>query len=139
MPASNSSHSAVRWAARLTGAGTLGLLLLFVVAHVFENPPGPRPTSSEWLGLMFFPTGVIVGLIVAFFRERLGALIAISSLAVFYLWHLAGRGEFPSGPYFFLFTSPAFLFLASGLLEKASTATGIDANHREPGPPESAP
>ncbi len=134
MAANETSRSVVRWTARLTGAGSLWILLLFVGAHLFEDSQGPGPTAAEWLGLMFFPTGVIIGLFVAFFRAKAGALTAIGSLAAFYAWHLAHAGSLPGGPYFALFTSPAILFLISGLLDD-----GAASENREPDPSEKRP
>ena len=129
MAANETSRSIVRWTARLTGAGSLWILLLFVGAHIFGDSQGPGPTAIEWLGLMLFPTGVIVGLFAAFFRAKAGALVAIGSLAAFYVWHVLHAGNLPGGPYFALFTSPAILFLISGLL-----GDGAASEDRESGP-----
>jgi hypothetical protein len=56
---------------------------------------------------------VAVGLVTAWWREALGAVVAASSLSAFYLIYgllLNGR---VGGPWFVIFTSPAALFFAS--------------------------
>ncbi|MBI1310618.1 hypothetical protein GC176_04855 [bacterium] len=125
----------VRWSARLAGALSVGTLLYFVIAHLM-NPDdgGPGPTPSEWFGLTFFPAGVIIGLALAFFRPTAGALLALGSLAIFYLWHIADRGHFPTGVAFFVFTSPAILFLVSSLLDARAASHDESNRYREPGP-----
>ena len=106
----------VRLLARVTSIISIGLLLLFIIGE----SPGPRPvTSREWIGLLFFPFGVVVGMVVAWKREALGSLLSIASLACFYLaygWMLSGR--LPQGWGFAAFTSPALFFLATWLMER---------------------
>lgn len=75
-----------------------------------------KPKFSEGIGLTFFPGGVMLGLAVALWREKTGAIIAIVGCAAFYLWHFIHAGALPSGIFFLLFTSPAVLFLISGWL-----------------------
>lgn len=105
-----------RWFARATSFLSVGLLLLFIIGE----SPGPRPvTSREWIGLLFFPFGVVVGMLVAWKREALGSLLSIASLACFYIvygWMLSGR--LLQGWGFAAFTSPALLFLATWLMER---------------------
>ena len=123
------SRGVIRWAARVTGAGSLAFLSLFVGAHIFGDTQGPAPTEGEWIGLTFFPGGVLLGLIVAFFRPNAGGLTALGSLAAFYLWNVAQGGSLPGGPWFLLLTSPAVLFLLSAWLDGR---TKNRAAHRTP-------
>ncbi|MHC4880708.1 MAG: DUF7670 domain-containing protein [Planctomycetota bacterium] len=132
MAASTQTRTVVRWVARLIGAASFSMLLLFIVAHIFEQNTGRGPTPSEWFGLMFFPGGVTLGLGIALFRPRLGAMLSLGSLAVFYSWHFIDAGFFPGGPWFFLFTSPAILYLISSWLDGTAST---DAQNREPGSP----
>ncbi len=138
MAADEISRGIVRWLARLTGAGSLAFMLIFVAAHISAEAPGPAPTAAEWIGLMCFPAGIIVGLSIAFFQARVGALIAIGSLAAFHVWHLVHAGDLPRGPYFLLLTAPAVLFLISSLLD-ASPPPRKNMENREPGPSEENP
>jgi|GEM_PF-711055 len=138
MTASETSRNIVRWAARLTGAASLAFQLCLVGAHLVPDSHGPAPTTAEWVGLTFFPTGIIVGLSIAFFRARTGALIAIGSLATFHIWHVLRAGVLPGGPFFLLLTSPAVLFLISGQLD-GNAASDHASKHRKPGPSKKRP
>jgi len=107
----------VRWVARAWSI----LSILFVLAFfIGEAGSGPGPTAREWVGLSLFPIGVSVGLIVAWFREGLGGILALGCLIAFYVWNLAHSGHLPRGPFFFLVAAPGLLFLVAGLLARRS-------------------
>jgi hypothetical protein len=98
----------LRWSARVASIVSVAFLLLFAAGEGFSQA---RP--REWVGLSFFPLGVVVGLVMAWWREGLGAAVAAASLSAFYLVYgvlLSGR---VGGPWFVIFTSPAALFFAS--------------------------
>jgi len=104
-----------RWLARLTSLMSIGMLALFLFGEPF---PIGRITAREWIGLAFFPAGVAIGMIIAWWKEGLGAGISIASLLAFYTifgWLLGSR---VTGPWFVVFVSPAFLFLISWLLSR---------------------
>ena len=95
--------------------------MVFVLVFLFGeglSGHGPRPTAEEWVGLALWPGGVCVGLLVAWFRKRLGGAVATVSLIAFYVWNLLERGRFPGGPYFVLVAAPGILFLLSSLLSR---------------------
>jgi len=105
----------VRWLARLTSLISIGLLALFLFGEPFHPT---QITAREWTGLAFFPAGVAIGMIIAWWKEGLGAAISIASLLGFYTifgWLLGSR---VSGPWFILFVSPAFLFLIAWFLSR---------------------
>lgn len=108
-----------RWFARATSIFSIGLLLLFLIGE------GSRPRAvagREWIGLLFFPFGVVVGMLVAWKREALGGLLSIGSLACFYVvYGLVLSGRLPGGWAFAAFTSPALLFLLTWLMERLTT------------------
>ena len=104
--------STINWIARIWSLMSLGFVLLFVFAEL-SHANGARPTQAEWIGLTLWPGGVCLGLLIAWFRPKLGGTIAIVCLIAFYLWSLAERGRFPGGPYFVLVAVPGFLFLVS--------------------------
>lgn len=105
---------ALRWTARILSVASIGLLGAFVF--------GPReramPTPNEWLVLAFFPFGVVLGMVVGWWRELLGGIITLVGLVGLYAWMIARDGRPPSGPYFVLFALPGLLFLACGLLTR---------------------
>ena len=105
----------LRWLARGTSAVSIALILLFFI--------GVRPTQvapREWIGLMFFPFGVILGMLISWRRELEGSLWSLASLAGFYLvYEVIVTGRPPRGWAFLVFTAPAFLFLASWFAGRA--------------------
>jgi hypothetical protein len=98
----------VRRTARALSILSIGLVLLFIVGEKF-NPTQIKPT--EWLGLLFFPFGISVGMILAWWKEGLGGCITVGSLLMFYVTHLATSGKLPQGWAWLIFASPGFLFL----------------------------
>jgi hypothetical protein len=106
---------AFRWLARLTSLISIGILGLFL----FGEPFNPAQISArEWIGLAFFPAGVAIGMIIAWWREGLGATVSLASLLGFYTifgWLLGSRVK---GPWFIVFVLPAFLFLIAWLLSR---------------------
>lgn len=108
---------ALAWVARIWSVSGIAFVLLFVFGDVF-NGHGAGPTKSEWIGLALWPTGVTIGLVIAWFRKGTGGIIAIVSLISFYIWHFLERGKLPGGPYFALVAAPGFLFILSALLSR---------------------
>jgi len=106
---------AIIWVARIWSLVSFGFVLLFLFGEGL-NGHGARPTQGEWIGLALWPGGVVLGLAIAWFRAKLGGVIAIASLIAFYLWSLWDRGGFlrvhiscwlrPRG---FCFSCPRFL------------------------------
>jgi len=119
---------AVRWIARVWSILSIGFVLFFMVGDLeiyFRGVKLPSPTMQEWVGLILWPIGVVVGLIVAWFREELGGILAVGSLIAFYVWNVAHSGHLPRGPFFFLVAAPGLLFLAAGLLSRRSAGREI--------------
>jgi hypothetical protein len=113
---------AIIWVGRIWSLAAVGFVLLFLVGEML-NGQGGKPTGAEWIGLAFWPGGVCLGLIIAWFRLRLGGAIATASLVGFYTWYLLERGTFPTGPYFILVAAPGVLFLIASLLSNRSPHT----------------
>jgi hypothetical protein len=99
---------ALRWTARVWSVVSVALVLAFILGEGF-NPSGP----NEWLGVLFFPIGISVGLILAWWKEGLGGSITVGSLLAFYVVHLATAGTLPKGWAWLAFAAPGFLFLLS--------------------------
>ncbi len=102
----------VRWIARIWSIGSIGLILAFIVGEGI-NLTEFKP--AEWLGFLFFPVGICVGMVMAWWKERLGGSLTVASLVIFYLIHLATSGAFPSGWAWLVFAAPGFLFLWLGI------------------------
>lgn len=108
----------LRWSARLGSLASIAFVLLFVFGD--DSPRGPD--AREWIGILFFPVGVCAGLLLAWWREAMGAWLAASSLAGFYLIYGVLIGGRVGGPWFALLTSPALLFFGSWLLDRQAEA-----------------
>jgi hypothetical protein len=104
----------LRWIARTWGIASALLLLVFA----FGGREHFRLTAGETVGFLLFPVGVVAGFVVAWWRELVGGLITMGSLALLYLLLFTRDGRLPAGPYFFLFAAPGLLHIASALLAK---------------------
>jgi len=115
-------ETGLRWTGRVWSLASLAFLLTFILGHLFGNGDNgePAPNGQEWIGLAFFPVGVLLGLVVAWWKEAIGGGVAVGSLAAFYLWHLSVSGDFPGGPYFALIAAPGAVFLLSAWLHANS-------------------
>jgi len=109
----NITTLSLRWIARAASLLSIGTILLFFVGF---NPGSVRP--REWVGFAFFPAGVVVGMIVAWWKEGLGACITLISLAGLYAVYGWLMGSNVNGLAFIVFASPGLLFLICWLLSK---------------------
>jgi hypothetical protein len=89
------------------------LVLAFIVGER-SLPSGPK----EWLGFLFFPFGICVGMILAWKKESLGGLITVGSLLASYVVHFATTGRLLKGWAWLAFAAPGFLFLLSSQLSR---------------------
>jgi len=112
---SNSMILAIRWIARIWSVVSLGLLLLFFIGEGFE---AVQITLQEWVLLLFFPLGIVLGMAIAWRWEGLGGGITLGSLFAFYIASYLLSGRLPGGPYFALFAAPGLLFLICWLRER---------------------
>ena len=92
---------------------SITVLLAFVV---FDVRTFRQVAPNEWVGLFFFPVGVIAGMLLGWWREVLGGAVTVFSLIGFYLiygWFL--NNQIWLGAWFIVFALPGILFLISGL------------------------
>ena len=107
----------LRWSARLLSIASTALLLLFLFGEPFEPS---KIAGREWLALIFFPFGIVVGFAVAWWNEGLGGTITVASLLIFYLiFVFLFRDNLARGGWFLVFALPGFLFLASYAISRA--------------------
>jgi len=97
---------ALRWTARLWSVASVVLVVAFIAGEGF-HPSGLK----DWLGVLFFPIGISVGMLLAWAKERLGGSITVGSLLTFYVVRFATTGTFPKGWAWLAFAAPGFLFL----------------------------
>ena len=98
----------VRWTARILSIVSIGLVLLFIVGEGFNYK---LITPTEGILFVFFPIGICIGMIVAWWQDGIGGSITVGSLLMFYIAHFVIAGKFPHGWAFLVFTIPGFLFL----------------------------
>jgi len=108
----------LRWMARLGSLVSLAFLLLFFFG---EEMHLSQLTTADILGLLFFPVGVTVGMLLGWRRETLGGAVTVLSLLAFYKVMYAASGRFPDGIWFALFALPGLLFLYCGLSRRQTT------------------
>ena len=106
--------SVLCWTARVWGIASF----LFILAFVLGGAESIRPTAPEAVGLLLFPIGVLVGFGIALWREGIGGLVTVGSLALFYAYHFSRTGRLPTGPYFLLLSAPGFIHIANVLFSR---------------------
>ena len=106
----------LRWIARAASLLSIGLILMFLIGDSF-NPARVRP--REWIGLAFFPVGVVAGMIVAWWKEGFGGAITLASLVAFYGIYGWLMGSNVNSAAFIFFATPGFLFLICWLLSRS--------------------
>jgi hypothetical protein len=106
----------LRWIGRLTTV----IVIAFVL--VAATVPAGRPSFREVVGLVFFPGVVLVGLLLAWWREVVGAAVATAGLLAFYAWSSVSGAHFARGPWFVVCWSPTVFFAGSWLLRRHRSA-----------------
>lgn len=103
----------------LARVGSIASMTLLVMLFVGEGSHPSRISANEWAGLLFFPLGVVVGMVISWFKEGIGSVVTLGSLLGFYLvWGYLMRNHI-GGWWFLVFASPGFLFLLHWLLSGA--------------------
>lgn len=83
----------LRWAARILGIISVAVLLLFLFGG---GESFSSVTLNDAVGLLFFPFGLMIGLILAWQKELLGGAIAVGSVLGFYfIYELLINGHGP--------------------------------------------
>ena len=98
----------LRWTARALSVLVLGVVLCFAFG---EGLNLSRFTARELVLFLFFPTGVCLGMALAWRWEGLGGAVTVASLAAFYLVDRLTSSSFPRGLALVAMASPGFLFL----------------------------
>ena len=109
----------LRSVARVLSVVSTVVLILFIIGEGFEPS---RIAPKEWLGLALFPTGLIIGFSIAWFREGAGGAVTIASLFGFYL-AMQPSNSWP----FAVFALPGFLFLIYRLFSRVIRKQAVNA------------
>ena len=105
----------LRWIARVWSVISIGLILLLFVGEDFSPA---KVALKEWVGLVFFPLGVVVGMVVAWRKESWGGITVVSLFAFYGVYGHWLSGAFPRGWAFVVFSAPGMLFLVSARLSQ---------------------
>ena len=95
----------------LARIGSIASITLLILLFWGEALHPSEISSNEWAGLLFFPIGVTIGMIVAWWKEGLGSAVTLLSLLAFYLVYGFFLRNHIGGWAFIAFASPGFLFL----------------------------
>ncbi len=107
----------IRWIARIWSYLVVTFIVLFVGAHLFGSGIGTMKTSDA-IAFAFFPIGLTLGLIVAWWKEGLGGVIATGSIIAFHLTMLFAHGEPDFVLLIELLAVPGPLFIICWLLSR---------------------
>jgi hypothetical protein len=113
----------IRWTARVWSIASLGFVLLMFVGSALAEGFNPAQFAlRDVVGLLFFPFGVCLGMILAWRWEGPGGAITVGSLLAFYAALRVMGGRFPRGPWFALVAAPGVFFLVCWLLSRGPHA-----------------
>lgn len=102
--------------ARVGSVASITLLLLIFLG---EGSRTSQISRNEWIGLSFFPLGVVIGMVIAWWKEGVGAVLSVGSLIGFYFVYGYLLENHIGGWWFVIFASPGFLFLVHWFLNSA--------------------
>lgn len=118
----------LEWIARLASITSITLLVVLFIGEAF-NPS--QIGSKEWVGLLFFPIGVVTGMVIAWWNEGLGGVVTVASLALFYLVYGYLFRNHIGGWWFVTFAAPGLLFLLHWALERFVRGTPESRSRKE--------
>ena len=75
----------IRWLARILSIASISFISFMVIAHIVGEEFGTFNSSSEVIQFLFFPSGVYIGMIIAWKWEGLGGLITTISIITFHI------------------------------------------------------
>jgi hypothetical protein len=107
-------EAGLRWAARLLGAGLVGLVVIIFIGEGF-NPLNLKPAEAMQMTLFL---ASCLGLILAWRWPLIGGAMATSGMLLFFAVEFAMTGRFPKGLVFLLMLFSGAYFLLSGLLKR---------------------
>lgn len=117
----------IEFLARLGSIASIALLVLIFWGDAVHPSDISR---TEWLGLVFFPIGITIGMVLAWWKEGLGSAITLGSLVAFYLVYGYIFKNHIGGWAFVVFASPGFLFLLHWFLRNLVKSTSWHSRER---------
>lgn len=117
---SNLPLAMIKLLARLSSIASITLLVLLFWGEAIHPSQISR---TEWVGLVFFPIGITIGMVVAWWKEGLGSAITVGSLVAFYVVYGYVFKNHIGGWAFIVFASPGLLFLLHWLFRSLGRST----------------
>ena len=108
--------------ARVGSIASVTLLIMIFMNDAFNPSDISR---NEWAGLAFFPIGVVIGMVIAWWKEGVGSVVTVGSLVGFYLVYGYLLRNHIGGLAFIAFASPGFLFLVHWFLSNTEKREAI--------------
>ena len=105
-----------RWTARVWSFASLAFIAVLMIGNL-QAAGGLQMTARESALFLFFPIGVVAGLLIAWWKEMIGGATAVASLVGFYALHAIIAGGLPGGVYFVLLALPGLLFVVAALTD----------------------
>ena len=112
------SLRSLRWVARILSILNVGIVMMFLFG---EGLLLSSFTGRDFLLFLFFPLGMCIGIVLAWWWEGIGGGIAVGSLVAFYLVHYLTSQCFPRGAAFMLLALPGILFFVCWLWKRLRT------------------
>ena len=103
----------------LARVGSIASITLLILLFMGDAVRPSEISANEWAGLMFFPIGVVIGMVIAWWKEGVGSVLTVASLIGFYLVYGYLLRNHIGGWWFIVFASPGFLFLVHWFLISA--------------------
>jgi hypothetical protein len=105
----------------LARVGSIASITMLALIFFGEGSFRPSEISrNEWIGLAFFPIGVVLGMIIAWLKEGVGSVLTVGSLIGFYVVYGYLFSNHIGGWWFIVFASPGFLFLLHWFVNSAN-------------------
>ncbi|MEX1308478.1 MAG: hypothetical protein AB1Z19_08120 [Eubacteriales bacterium] len=89
-------RNVIKWIARVVGILVGLFFLIFAIGEGFSYGAA-YPTAYEWVLILFIPVGMIVGVVIAWWKEGLGAIIITASVLMF---NISQGALFPDQTYY---------------------------------------
>jgi len=105
------------WITRIWSYIVVTFIVIFVGAHLF-NSEGIGLELNDAIAFTFFPIGLTIGLIIAWWKEGLGGIIATGSIIAFHLAMLYIGGNPDFALFIELLAVPGPLFVICWLLSR---------------------
>ena len=104
----------LRWIARIWSISSIAFISFMVIGHIVGEESGTFNSLHEVVQFLFFPSGVYIGMIIAWKREGLGGFITTISIITFHmLGHTYSLDIWIDG-----LSTPGLLFLFYFLLSR---------------------